>query len=199
MTVEQQASGAAGFIRAMAGRESLSGPGSTILATIEIRDWLPRIIDRYNITSIADVPCGDWTWMSAVDLRGAEYSGYDLCPEITGTNQKRHPQHRFDVLNAIAEQPRKADLVLCRDMLVHLTLSHAMAVLENFRASGARYLAATNFPDESNVELPESWPGWGWRPLNMEAAPFLLGPPIDSVEERFFLPRWNRWTRLYEL
>lgn len=199
MTLETQLSGADGFIESMRNRESLSGPGSTLAATTEIREWLPAIIDRYSIWHIADVPCGDWTWMSAVDLRGAAYRGYDVSQEVVDANGAKYP-HAFEKLNAIAAKiPAYADLIICRDFLVHLTYEHAKAVLENFRASGAEYLAVTTFPGQANGELQEWSDGWGWRPLDMEAEPFNLPPAIDGVKECFFGDKWNRWTKLYRI
>jgi len=75
----------------------------------------------------------------------------------------------------------RADLILCRDCLVHLKTGQVQAALRNFRRSGATYLLATTFTgDHPNVEAPLG----GWRPLNLEQAPFDLGPPLRLISEK---------------
>ncbi len=199
MTIPEQEIGAAQFIEAMAGRESMSGPGSTLAATVEIREWLPEMFKAHSVKSMADCPCGDWTWMGAVDLSRIDYAGYDLSPSLIATNKRKYPAHHFESRNLLTHPPAKSDLIICRDFLVHLTFDHAASVLENFRESGARLLAVTTFPGAENLELSPQSTGWGWRPLDMEAAPFCLGNPLDGVNEKFFPAFPNRWTRIYRL
>lgn len=62
-----------------------------------------------------------------------------------------------------------ADLILCRDCLVHLSFAHIDAALANFRASGARWLLTTTFPMiEENVDCEDG----DWRALNLTLPPF---------------------------
>ncbi len=109
------------------------------------------------------------------------YTGYDLLMESIDAAKERRPDRRFEQFNAIAMPAPKADLIICRDFLVHLTLDHIKAVLGNFKSSGSKWLAATHFPAvERNEELVEWFPGFGWRKLNMT----LLGlDVVDSVQE----------------
>ena len=48
--------------------ESRSGAGSSLRETETLRAELPALLARHRIESIADIPCGDFNWMSAVDL-----------------------------------------------------------------------------------------------------------------------------------
>jgi hypothetical protein len=181
--VELQAQGAARYVAMQhaVGRESMSGPGSSLEATAEIREWLPWILEKLGAKSMADVPCGDHHWLATVDIP-CGYHGYDLLPELVEANRYGFPARRFDVLNAISDVP-DGDVILCRDLLVHLSLEHAACVLARFRESGARYLLLTTYPGVKNHELSQSHPGWGWRPLDMEAEPFRLVPTGDGVME----------------
>lgn len=200
VTVEDQVKGAKQFyeLQRRVGRESVSGPGSFLTATTEIREWLPRFLLSVNAVSLADCPCGDFHWLSEVCLP-CEYAGYDIVPEIVEANRRNHPARCFDVLNLVESGPTGADVILCRDLLVHLTYEHAEKVLANFKASGARYVLLTTFPGIQNTELAQSHTGWGWRPLDMEAAPFGLGPAVDGVREVVAGEKWERWIRAYEL
>ena len=59
--------------------ETLSGSGSTIANTVNIRRELPLLVQRWNIGSIFDAPCGDGNWISTIrDQLNCEYSGGDL-------------------------------------------------------------------------------------------------------------------------
>ena len=185
MTTEQQQQGAAEFIERMRNRHpSLSGPGSTLEQTREVREWLPRMMRERGIRRLVDVPCGDWCWMQQTDLSGVEYIGLDLSQELIDSNRQRFAGHEFRRANAITDELPDADLVLSRDFFVHLTYEHAAAVIANARRH-ARYLAATTFPGIVNRELGEWWPGWGWRPLDMEQPPFGLRM-VDAVTDGHF-------------
>jgi hypothetical protein len=74
-----------------------------------------------------------------------------------------------------------ADLIVCRDGLVHLSFADARAAIENFRRSGSRYLLATTFVQRSeNRDVPTG----GWRVLNMQAPPFSFPAPLTTIDER---------------
>jgi hypothetical protein len=74
-----------------------------------------------------------------------------------------------------------ADVLLCRDCLVHLSFSHAQAALRNILASDFTYLLLTTFPSrETNEDIPSGL----WRPLNLEKAPFHFPPPTTLLVEQ---------------
>ena len=122
--------------------------------------------------SILDVPCGDWNWLQHVNLEGIDYIGGDIVQVIIERNAKEYgkPDIRFERLDIINGSLPKADLILCRDCLVHLSFTDGLAAIETFRESGARWLLTTTFTDrESNAELYE---GQIWRTLNLGKAPY---------------------------
>ena len=57
--------------------ESLSGAGSSFDATENIRRELPILLSEFNIRSMLDLPCGDFYWMSQIDLQDIKYIGGD--------------------------------------------------------------------------------------------------------------------------
>jgi NitT/TauT family transport system substrate-binding protein len=61
--------------------ETPSGPGSTIEACSGIITKIPFWIDLHSIQTIVDLGCGDFHWMSQVDLENVEYEGYDIVQE----------------------------------------------------------------------------------------------------------------------
>src|SRR5262245_1634569 len=64
------------------GASSVSGPGSDIEQSRTIVREIPRLLETLKISSILDIPCGDFHWMSRVDLGGIAYTGADVVTEI---------------------------------------------------------------------------------------------------------------------
>jgi glycosyltransferase involved in cell wall biosynthesis len=164
------------------GAASVSGPGSTAWPTAIIREAVPALLRELAVETLLDAPCGDFNWLSTCALP-ARYIGCDVVGELVDELRRRHggPGRRFERLDLTRDPLPAADLVLCRDCLGHLPFADARAAIANFRASGARYLLATTFPHWShNRDIAARG---DWRPLNLEHAPFALGPPLRLVAE----------------
>jgi hypothetical protein len=163
--------------------ESLSGPGSTSEQTRQLRERLPLLLEGLGVRSLLDAPCGDFNWMQHVRLGVDEYIGADLLDELVADNAVRHaaPQRRFVRADVTRDALPRADAILCRDLLTHLSFAEIFAALENFRRSGARYLLTTTFTalrpnrDTENGE---------WRTLNLTLPPFDLPQPAILINER---------------
>lgn len=164
------------------GGTSRSGPGSSGKQTARVEAALPGILDRLHVRRLLDVPCGDFSWMSRVDLRGASYVGGDLVPEIIAENRERysHPDRVFLQLDVISSELPAADLLLCRDCLVHLSHSDVLAALENIISGEIAWLLTTTFPDErENVDIVTG----DWRPIDLTKEPFNLPAPVELLNE----------------
>jgi SAM-dependent methyltransferase len=163
-------------------RESVSGDGSTLAETAAVRDALPDICRDYDVRTILDAPCGDFNWLRSVDLPVA-YIGADIVAEIVAANQDRFATDRrsFVRLDLTTDPLPAADLVLCRDCLFHFSFAHIHQALANIRRSGARLLLTTTNPSlGANRDIVTG----EWRPLNLQAPPFSLRPPLLLINER---------------
>lgn len=164
--------------------ESVSGPGSTQARGADFRAELVSMLDAYAIRSILDAPCGDFNWMRDVLAeRDLPYTGIDIVEALIAGSAHRHgaANRRFLCLDMTRADLPAADLILCRDGLVHLSFADARAAIRNFRRSGSRYLLTTTFVDHPrNVDTPTG----GWRPLNLQRAPFDFPAPLALVDER---------------
>src|ERR1700680_848239 len=130
------------------GDESASGPGSSLEDTAVLRSELPRLLAELGCGSLLDAPCGDLCWLEQAALPVDSYCGIDIVEAVIGANRCRPgPRGRtFLCLDPCRAALREADVVLCRDGLVHLSFRDARAALANFRACGASWLLATTFP-----------------------------------------------------
>jgi hypothetical protein len=163
--------------------ESVSGEGSNLERTAVVRAELPALLARHGVRSILDVPCGDFFWMKEVALDGIGYIGIDIVPEIIDRNVELYasPQRVFMLGDLIEEALPAADLILCRDCLVHLTYAETRRALDNFRRSGARWLLTTTFTGpRENHEITTG----DWRPINLERAPYGFPPPVSVINEQ---------------
>jgi hypothetical protein len=162
-------------------RSTVSGSGSTLPNTRNIRKWLREVIEARDIDSIIDAPCGDGRWMADVQFSGF-YLGIDCVESVACTAHMRSPSREFRVRDLLAYTPlMRADLIVSRDFLVHLSLNNCGRFLFNVRDGGSKLTALTHFPAVTeNTDIDGAW---GWRPLNMTLAPFNLPEPIDICEE----------------
>ncbi len=173
--------------------ESASGFGSSLEATRDARTALTEIITDYSISSLLDIPCGDYNWLRHVPYDGL-YWGADIVPDLVAANKARYAneRRRFLVLDVTEDPLPRTDLVWCRDCLNHLSLSEGARALGNIVASGARYAVLTHYPNAAiNRDQPS---GFDYRPLNLQEAPFSWPPPArlwtESSEPGKTLALW---------
>lgn len=162
--------------------ESVSGLGATAVETQALRKELPALLRKLNVTSVLDIPCGDFLWMRDVDLTGVSYVGADIVPSIVAANTAKFsaPMRRFLQLDLTAGALPSADLILCRDCLVHLSYANIRRAIANIKRSRAQWLLATNFLRlRSNSDIADG----DWRPLNLTRPPFHFPAPEAVIVE----------------
>lgn len=165
------------------GNESKSGPGSQIKSTESVRKNLPKLIEKYDIKSILDSPCGDYNWMKTVDKKGAKYIGGDIVPKIIKENNKKYKNENtsFEVVDITSSDIPKVDLIICRDCLQHLSQENVKKALKNFKDSGSKYLLVTNYPwTLENYDIKDG----DFLTLNLCQKPFgLPSKPLEKIKE----------------
>lgn len=163
---------------------SVSGLGSEDPATAAIRDALPALLQRLGARSLLDAPCGDAGWIGRIQL-DLDYTGIDIVPSLIEASSRRVARGelagRFLVADITRDALPRADLILCRDCLVHLSFQNIARVIARFRESGAQFLLVTTFPEwEDNCDCEDG----DWRALNMTKAPFDWQMPRALIDER---------------
>jgi SAM-dependent methyltransferase len=163
--------------------ESRSGVGSAVDSTRALRAELPGVLRTLNARVLLDVPCGDFTWMQHVDLKGIDYIGGDIVPAIVEQNQRLHAGkgRRFALVDLTRDKLPDADVLLCRDCLVHLSYANIRAVLANIARSNIRYVLMTSFPGRGgNRDVQDG----DWRTLDFQAPPFSFPDPLLTIVEQ---------------
>lgn len=160
--------------------ESKSGTGSTLEATQTVRDGLAALIKELGVTTLIDAGCGDFNWMRHLADGSFHYTGIDIVAPLIAKNNKRYAnEHRaFKVHDIVAAPCPTADLILCRDVLFHLSNRDARAALQNLIRSGSKYLLTTTIPGtDKNRDIPSG----SFRIINLRLPPFNLPQPIQTI------------------
>jgi len=163
--------------------ESVSGAGSTLQYTENIRKELPALVEELGVRVILDAPCGDFNWFKAVEWKTpVSYLGGDIVEPLIERNQILYGTEgrRFLHLNIINAPLPSADLWLCRDCLFHLSERDIFLALDNFLHSKIEYLlTSVHGQCELNTDIPSGW----FRLLDLRLPPFSLGQPIRLIDD----------------
>jgi SAM-dependent methyltransferase len=158
-----------------------SGTGSTLAATETLRAELPKLLARCGARSLLDVGCGDFTWMKNLTLP-CRYFGIDIVASVVAANQAAYGSRdrRFAVRDAVTDELPEGDVVLCREVLFHLSLDDAKNALCNMLAGERRYLLATTDRETNfNADIVTG----DFRVLNLERRPFRFPPPLFEIPD----------------
>jgi len=163
------------------GKKTVSGGGSDLEQTEKIRDELPKLFSELNVSSVLDIPCGDFWWMKEVELGNVAYTGADIVRNLIVNNKKYETENiDFCQLDLITDKLPTVDMIFVRDCLVHLSFSDIFKALQNIINSRSRYLLTTSFTDrETNKDIATGQ----WRPLNLQKPPFCFPKPLKIINE----------------
>lgn len=157
---------------------SLSGAGSEMSATSDLREQLPKLLSDLGACSLLDVGCGDWNWAKHIEFP-CRYIGIDIVRAVIEANQEHARDNvEFILCDAISSQIPKADVAICREVLFHLSLSDAFAVIQNIKKS-ASFLIATTDDILFNSDIMTG----DFRCLNLQRAPFRFPQPVLWIQD----------------
>jgi hypothetical protein len=162
--------------------ESVSGRGSTLARTNVITSHLPVLLQELNADSLIDAACGDFNWMRYVDLGSIKYIGVDIVPALILRNRQLYQtdQRTFAVQDITIDRLPDADVILCRDCLIHLSFKSIKAAISNFKKTSATHLLCTTHTTVTeNTDCPDG----SWRNINLLLPPFNFQQPVKSFVE----------------
>ncbi|MDP3830690.1 MAG: class I SAM-dependent methyltransferase [Ignavibacteriaceae bacterium] len=161
---------------------SASGNGSNDIQTKTIKKALPKLLNEYSIKTMLDLPCGDFYWLSRLNLGIEKYIGGDIVKEIIEKNTSLYGDENkeFMIMNLISDDLPSADIIFCRDCLVHLSHEDIIKSIRNIKRTKIKFLLTTTF---TNRTVNEDIITGDWRILNLEKAPFNFPKPIIIINE----------------
>ncbi len=161
--------------------ESVSGQGSNLALSQNVIKGLEKIIVHYKITTLLDIPCGDYHWMQHVDRTNCTYFGADIVEAIvTGNEHYENENTHFLNLDITKDPLPKSDLILVRDCFVHFSFRDIETSLRQIYESGATYVLMTTFEKFTrNFDITTG----DWRPINFRRAPFHFPSPVLLITE----------------
>ena len=162
---------------------SKSGQGSDLNQTESIRKELPNVFRELKVSSILDIPCGDFFWMKEINLDFLSYTGADIVEELIISNTKKYSKknRNFIKIDITKDFLPKVDLILCRDLLFHLSFEDIIRTIQKIKKSRSSYLLCTsNIHVKNNFNIPTG----SWRPLNLQLSPIFLPEPIRIIHEK---------------
>ncbi len=181
--------------------ESVSGAGSTLEVTRNLRKKLPELFSRFSTQSILDAPCGDFNWMrSVVEETNISYIGGDIVPMLVKSNNAKYKKDNTSFLHLDLTKDKfpSVDLMICRDCLFHLSFSDIKLVLENFIASKTTYLLTTTYVNKKRFENKDIVTG-DFRLIDLFTSPFNFPTGVLYRIEDWIEPEPERemclWTR----
>ena len=174
--------------------ESLSGSGAELSATENIKVMIPKLLKKYKVECLLDLPCGDFNWMQHVQLDVKKYIGADIVEELIKTLKNRYENdtRSFCMLDVTKDKLPLVDLLLCRDVLVHLSYKDKFKALENIKDSKIKYLLTSSFP---TVAKNRDVVSGGWRRINLQKKPYSFPDPLEIIFENEAIKTAPKYTK----
>lgn len=147
-----------------------SGAGSDLRNTVIYVAYLQHLIDRLSIRTIVDLGCGDWRYSKFLDFSGRNYTGVDIVASVIADNKRDYARDgvTFELADATQYEIPPCDLLLCKDVLQHISNKNAQAILA--RSKAARVALITNDYHPSNDDCTNG----STRPVDITAPPFMF-------------------------
>ena len=166
------------------GIDTPCGQGSTIEYTTNLRKELPNFLLKHNIQSMLDAPCGDFLWMSQIDLpKNFKYFGGDISKTLIKNNKEKYKDFEFFLFDITTDELLEVDLLLCRDCLIHFSFSDIDTFFRNLVKSKVKFILLTNHKKDRYNSKDIST--GDCRPINFTKFPFNFENPIDSINDTY--------------
>lgn len=169
-----------------------SGDGSEPEGNTYMRRILMYIIQKYNIRSICDAPCGAGKWIDVFLKELSDqgicirYYGVDVAKEAVESSRKlleKHKgKHEITVVHGDLTTdplPQGFDLVFSRDALQHLSYGNIAKCLKNMSDANAKWCIIGGYWPGENKNIKDG----AYFSFNITQHPFLLKPHKIFSEE----------------
>lgn len=174
--------------------QGFSGGGSLLENSKIYINYLENFIKTHDIKTIVDAGCGDWEFSKYVNWNDAFYVGYDVVASVIAKNIKNYSKENISFVhgNLLAEDLPKADLLLCKHVLQHLTNADILLFIQQLPKF--KYCLITNevYPETLSSDGSDTEIGGGHK-IDLTLPPFnlvgikVLNYHIESSVHQIFL------------
>lgn len=173
-----------------------SGAGSDPDAVPGYLDVLRELVRRDDVNSVVDIGCGDWRLGEKIDWP-EDYVGIDVVRSVVEQNRILHPSWRFVHGDATKMTLPSADLLVCKDVLQHLSDEDAASILRQL--GRYRYALLTQDVGENAGRSVENF--HRYAPMDLQSRPFSLRARVvwESGKKRAVLWSWDEQSHLHEI
>ena len=181
--------------------ESLSGPGSTLVATENLRQALPVLLADLNVRCLLDAPCGDLNWIAKVlEELNIFYIGVDIVEPLIAKLRRLYRDDKkkcFLHIDVTIDMLPMADLLIARDFLFHLSYQDTANFLANYLSSRIPFLLTTTHVNNGRFENRDIETGrWRWfdifsEPYSFSAYPLRQIPDDGGVKSMCLFTRYQ--------
>jgi hypothetical protein len=150
----------------------VSGSGSTLSNTLSYVDFLQEFIKINEITSVVDAGCGDWTFSKEIDWGNVTYLGVDVVKNVIEENIHKYSseQIHFEFLDMLRFELPIADLLICKDVLMHLSNRDIAYFLKSTKKFKHCLFTNNIGEDNENTDIERG----NFRTLDLTKPPFNL-------------------------
>ena len=161
-----------------------SGTGSKIENVKEYVEVLQKYIDKPEVKTVLDLGCGDWQFSKFLDLSSVSYLGVDVVESVIESNSTSYSASniKFISRDITTYEVPKADLIICKDVLQHLSNKDVVIILVKIITSSKFSLITNDFKPE-NTENKDINNG-DYRCLDLTLSPFYLDVVTILESER---------------
>jgi 2-polyprenyl-3-methyl-5-hydroxy-6-metoxy-1,4-benzoquinol methylase len=161
-----------------------SGAGSKLENIKEYVEVLQKYIDKPEVKTVLDLGCGDWQFSKFLDLSSVSYLGVDVVESVIESNSTSYSASniKFISRDITTYEVPKADLIICKDVLQHLSNKDVVTILVKIITSSKFSLITNDFKPE-NTENKDIDNG-DYRCLDLTLSPFYLDVVTILESER---------------
>lgn len=131
-----------------------SGSGSDENLCAGYVAFLQDFFVKHNIKSVVDCGCGDWQFSKNIDFSGIDYKGFDVASFVVERNLATYKRENvnFFLYNGDFSLLPSADLLICKDVLQHLSNAKIQEFIDNLHKF--KFALITN--DISGYDMSEA-------------------------------------------
>ncbi len=150
-----------------------SGEGSEVKYNWPYLAYLEEFIRDHDIKSVIDLGCGDWEFSKFANWEKIDYYlGIDAVKRVVDFNSKHYSSTKVHFKNGdfLKMDLPAADLVLCKDVLIHLSIAQIHKAIEIMSKYPYVIIVNTIPESEENIDIATG----EFRRVNLDTAPFNL-------------------------